>query len=46
MLGSAFLRLEQVDVTAPGDVEGMSASADHSAIIAQQGEMAIADGAE
>jgi len=42
----AFLRLEQVDVSAACDVEGVSARTDQALLPAFEREVAVADGAE
>ena len=46
MLGPPFLGLQQVDISAPSDVEGMFARADHSTHVAHQAQMAAAHGAK
>jgi len=46
ILGSPFLRLEQVDVSATRDVEGMSTRTEQPPLLAHQRHVAAADGAE
>lgn len=45
LAGSAVLRLEEIDVAAAREVEGMSLRTDETAVFACQRAMAIADGA-
>ena len=45
-LGSPFLRLKQVDISAPSDVEGMSARTEHPPFLAYKPQMAVAYGAK
>ena len=46
LLRAAVLWLEQIDVAALGDVEGMGAGTEQPTLFARQREPAIADGAE
>jgi len=45
VFGAPFLRLQQVDVSAPRDVEGVLAWADHSPLVARQRQLTAAYGA-
>jgi hypothetical protein len=44
MLGPPLLRLQQIDISAAGDVERMPASANHSPILARKADTAPAHG--
>src|SRR6202011_3956781 len=46
LLGSTFLRLEQVDVSAARDVEGMSTRTEQPPLLAHQRRVAATDGAK
>ena len=44
LIRSPILRLEQIDVSAAGDVEAMPSRTKHLSLVAGQGQAAIADG--